>query len=337
MKKLGSYALSADLTNENAGYSVWGFGKKEGKDYFIKQFIEQKYPANDTVSSPERLQKKIRECSRFEARKKAIYHALNQNSDGIAVRVEEFFRIDSKYYISMRKICSLKWSVSDITQLPTGEIRRLCAIIAHGVASLHRGHLIHADLKPDNILFMTTGNGYITAKIIDFDSGFLESDPPAVGDPIVGDFHYFSPEACRHIWGEEAKLTCKMDIFAMGIMFHQFFSGELPGFDMEQNSYSGEAAARGEVLTLSPYLPNDIQELLSRMLDSEPENRPSAAEVFCFLRGIPYLPNPESSDNSYLEAKEAMREGTPEKADQEPVPEGLDESSENRFYFPGDL
>ncbi len=286
MERLGTYELSGALSNQNAGYSVWGFGKKNGKNYFIKQFVAQKYPANDTVSSPERLQKKIKECERFEQKKRAVYKMLNENSDGNAVRVEEFFRIESKYYISMRKIEALPWDVATVAALPSGEIRRLCAIIAHGIDSLHKGRIVHADLKHDNVLFMKTDKGYTTAKIIDFDSSFLETDPPLAGDEIIGDLVYFSPEACRSIWGEEMTLTCKMDIFALGVLFHQYFTGQLPGFDTEQSSYPGEAVAKGELLTVSGKIPTDVHDLLASMLNPDPELRPTAIEVFNTLRGI---------------------------------------------------
>ncbi len=330
MEKLGTYELVGSLTNQNAGYSVWGFGKKNGRDYFIKQFVEQKYPANDTVSSPERLQKKIKACERFEQRKVALYQMLNDNSDGNAVRVEEFFRIESKYYISMRKIESLHWDFSDVAKLPRGEIRRLCAIIAHSIASLHKGHLIHADLKPDNILFMKTASGYTTAKIIDFDSGFLETDPPGPGETIVGDFHYFSPEACRSIWGEEIELTCKMDIFALGVLFHQYFTGELPGFNTEESTYSGEAVAKGEVLTVSSKLPDDLQGLLGRMLSNDPEERPTAIEVFNALRGI-VASSPEYKDVSTGGATSVVDVIIPSPVIEESTTSG------NPFFRPGDL
>ena len=286
MKKIGTYELEGSLTNQNAGYSVWGFGKRDGKDYFIKQFVTQKYPANDTISSPERLQKKIKECEQFERYKVAIYKSLNENSDGNAVRVEEFFRVGSKYYIWMRKIEALPWDVATITKLPHEEIRRLCAIIAHGVHSLHKGRMVHADLKHDNVLFMKTATGEITAKIIDFDSSFLETEPPHAGDEIVGDLVYFSPEACKSIWGEKMELTCKMDIFALGVLFHQYFTGELPKFNAEESSYPGEAVAKGELLAVAEKLPNDLRELLARMLHPEPLKRPSAIDVFCLLRRI---------------------------------------------------
>lgn len=331
MERLGSYQLSAALTNENAGYSLWGFGTKNGREYFIKQFVEQKYPANDTVSSPERLQKKLDACEKFEKKKTELYKVLNENSDGNAVRIEEFFRIESKYYISMRKIDAVNMSVSDIAKLPVEEIRRLCAIIAHGVASLHKGNLIHADLKPDNILFMKTLSGSLTAKIIDFDSGFLESAPPGPGETIVGDFHYFSPEACRCIWGEELELTCKMDIFALGVLFHQYFTGELPGFDTEQSDYSGEAAAKGDVLTVSEDLPSEIRDLIAGMLCREPDERPSAYDVFSVLsrtrKKVSCPTKPEAVCDTICESAEA-----------EPVvSETPSQTAKDPFYRPGDL
>lgn len=285
MERLGAYKLAGALSNQNAGYSVWGFGKKNGESYFLKQFMTPKYPANDTASSPERVQRKLKECERFEQKKVAIYKALNEHSDGNAVRVEEFFRIDSKYYISMRRMEALPWDIAAVAALPSGEIRRLCAIIAHGVDSFHRGRIVHSDLKHDNVLFVKTERGNITAKVIDFDSSFLETDPPLADDEIIGDLVYFSPEACRSIWGEEMKLTCKMDIFALGVLFHQYFSGELPGFDTEESTYPGEAVAKGELLAVSSKVPTDVYELLGDMLNPDPERRPAAMEVFHKLRG----------------------------------------------------
>lgn len=304
MEILGTYELTGHLTSQNSGYSVWGFGKKNGCDYFIKQFLSPKYPVNDSVSSPARREKKIRQCQEFEQKKIAVYKKLNENSDGNAVRVEEFFRIDSKYYISMRKIEALPWDVAMLASLPEKEKVFLCAIIAHGIAGLHKGRIIHADLKHDNVLFMRTPAGNVTAKIIDFDSSFLETDPPAGGEEIIGDLVYFSPEACRSIWGDTVELTCKMDIFSLGVLFHQYFAGCLPAFDPEQYSYPGEAVAKGEILTVSPDLPADIHDLLERMLNPDPVQRPTAMEVY-------------HAFSAYLSGKECVR--IPEDAAEEEI------------------
>ncbi len=331
MDKLGAYELTGHLTSQNSGYSVWGFGKRDDKDFFIKQFLTPKYPENDTISSPERLQKKKEQCSLFEKQKLSIYKAVNDNSDGNAVRISEFFRIDSKYYISMRKIEALPWGVSDVAARPSKEVRRLCAVIAHGIASIHRGHVIHADLKHDNVLFMETASKSVTAKIIDFDSSFLETDPPAQGEDIIGDLVYFSPEACMHIWGNKVALTCKMDVFALGVLFHQYFAGgELPCFNRETNAYCGEAVAKGEKLTLSSQIPDDLRDMFERMLDAEPSKRPSAQEVYEKLIDFEITIKPIAEE----EKETDNREETPPISIPPIAPTTVDG---NPFFTPGDL
>ncbi len=284
MEKLGQYTLNGHLSNENAGYSMWGFGKKDGKDYFIKQFLSPKYPYNDTMSSPERIKKRVAKCEKFVAQKRELYDALNRCSDGNDVRICELFRVESKYYITMEKIVDLGWMVPEIYALPMHERLRLCAIIAHAIAALHRGGVVHSDLKPENILFTMTPGGKVTAKIIDFDSGFLESAPPTDGEKVVGDFHYFSPEACANLNDQPSLLSCKMDVFALGVLFHQYLSGVGPTFDQEGFLYAGEAVLHGCNVILSPELPEDIRNVLQPMFAQDPTMRPTAQSVYESLK-----------------------------------------------------
>lgn len=280
MEMLGDYRLTSQLTSQNSGFSVWGYGTKNGKVYFIKQFLSPKYPENDTISSPERLKKRLKLCEDFEYSKRRLYQTLNRCSDGNALRVHEFFRVGPNYYISTQKITGPSWDIDRIVALRDVDKQRLCATIAHAVASFHEGGLVHADLKHTNILFTHGSSGIMTAKIIDFDSSFLETNPPQPGEEIIGDQVYFSPEACLHIWGEEVALTCKMDVFALGVLFHQYFTGKLPNFDHQSFCYPGEAVANGAPLTLAKGLPRALAELLESMLAPNPQDRPAAAEVF---------------------------------------------------------
>lgn len=280
LEMLGDYRLTTQLTSQNSGFSVWGYGIKQGKEYFIKQFLSPKYPENDNISSPQRLQKRLKLCEDFEYSKRRLYQTLNRCSDGNALRVHEFFRVGPNYYISTQKITAPSWDIERIAALRDVDKRRICATIAHAVASFHEGGLVHADLKHTNILFSHGASGIMTAKVIDFDSSFLETSPPLPGEEIIGDQVYFSPEACLHIWGEEVPLTCKMDVFALGVLFHQYFTGKLPEFDRENFCYPGEAVANGELLTLAPELPAPLAQLLGSMLSPDPQDRPAAAEVF---------------------------------------------------------
>lgn len=327
MERVGNYELKGQMSNKDSGYSLWCFCDRDGQEYFIKEFLSPKYPYEDTVSSPARIQKKIKRCEEFETQKRHLYHVLNRYSDGNSVRVRDFFRVGNKYYVVTPKVDAKKLPVSAIVGMPEVEKRRLCAIIAHSVACFHRGGLIHADLKPTNILFTQTASGNYTAKIIDFDSSFLESEAPGVGEEIVGDQVYFSPEACMMVCGIEAPLTCKMDVFALGILFHQYFTGTLPGFDTGVAAYTGEAVAKGCELKLSPDLPKDVRLLLSRMLDPDPKRRPDAVKVFLALR-----PKPEEEKKSDTDSTVSDKSGPIRKTSS-----GTGKEMDKWFSAPSDL
>lgn len=279
MEQFFGYTLGK-MTNRNAGTCLWCFGTKNGKEYFIKQFLNPKYPYQDKVLSPERIAKKIKQCKDSVDRKVRVYDAVNRYSDGNDVRIYEFFRFEQKYYLSMEKIEELEWSIQDVYQLPEKERRRLCALIAHAVAGLHRGGLAHSDLKHENILFTKSDNGTLTIKVIDFDSAFFEADEIKSED-ISGDWVYFSPEVWGRFDGIDCHLTCRIDIFALGVLFHQYFSGDVPGFDRETGcTAAGQAVQQGLPLTISDRIPADLRELLIKMLDVDPEKRPTAMDVF---------------------------------------------------------
>lgn len=345
METLGTYQLTTPMTTHNSGYSIWGYGTKNGREYFIKQFLSPKFPADDKVSSPERVAKKTRQCHQFERRKIALYQALNTHSDGVTVTVDEFFRVESKYFIATRKIDALPWEVEDIAGLSIENKKYLCSIIAHGISCLHKARIVHADLKHENILFTGTAGGYVSAKIIDFDSGFLETDPPGEDEELIGDQVYFSPEACLTFMGARPELTCKMDVFSMGILFHQYLAGYLPNFNEELGCCAGEAVVNGDHVQIDENLPQELRELLTRMLDADPEKRPTSMEVYCALtaRKVPqseidaaqpdyHAPMPEPT------VREERRVATPA-----PSPAATSASSgatstvSNPFFKPGNL
>lgn len=283
MEMLGRYERTTALTNQNAGSCVWCFGIRGGHEYFIKEFLSPKYPANDTVSSPEKIARKMAECEAFERVKTHTYQKINEHSDGNAVHIEEFFRVGTKYYMAMPRIRGLKLTVSEIAA--RSDKQKLCAIIAHAVAGLHRGHFVHADIKHSNILFTRPSPSALTAKLIDYDAGFFEDTPPTHPEEVAGDQVYLSPEAWLRIMGEETALTCKLDVFALGVLFHQYMTGLLPLYDGEKFGCVGEAVACGDTVTVSDAMPEEVHDLLMQMLDADPEQRPDAREVFRILSG----------------------------------------------------
>ena len=133
--------------------------------------------------------------------------------------------------------------------------------------------------------------------------------------------------------GESPELTCKMDVFALGVLFHQYFAGTLPAYDTELGSYAGEAVARGGTVTVSQDIPDDVRVLLTRMLDADPRQRPMAAEVFATLAGRQPEPDVEPEPEPKSEPEQ---EPKPEPAaDTETV--AASTTGTNPFFMPGDL
>lgn len=331
MAQLGPYFLETELSGKNAGYCMWGFGTRDGRKLFIKQFLSPKYPVDTAGFTEDWINKSLQKCRVFEDQKRAIYSALNAYSDGNDVRVLDFFRIKSRYYMCMEKVEALDMTAEDIYQLPWEERLRLCASIAHAVAGLHRGGLIHADLKHDNVLFTYTQGKRLTAKVIDFDSSFLETNAPAPGEEIVGDQVYFSPEAFLSMDGDPVPLTCKMDVFALAILFHQYLAGSLPHFDASVYDYPHDVVLSGQKLGLSRELPQELRQLLDEMLSFEPGNRPTCYDVFVHLRaamGCPVTP--------FETAAEPATQREPEPAVEAP-PAQTPNAQKGSFYVPSGL
>ncbi len=84
------------------------------------------------------------------------------------------------------------------------------------LAALHRGGIVHGDLKPSNIMIKRTGN----AKIVDIGSAFDVEDPPMrrLCTPA-----YAAPEVL-----EGSESTPRSDLASLGYVLIEMLSGALP-------------------------------------------------------------------------------------------------------------
>ena len=115
-------------------------------------------------------------------------------------------------------------------------------------------------------------------KQVDFDSGYFAYEIP---EEIEGDQVYFSPEAVLINAGKkEVPISVKADVFALGLLFHQYWCGELPYFEREKYNYASDALLNHAVLKLSPHIPADIQSLIQKMLSKYQDMRPSTREIW---------------------------------------------------------
>lgn len=287
MVLINGYLLSKEgLKNDNSGYAKWGFAYKDGREVFIKEFLTPTYPVDETVLSPRQIESKRAICRDFEMKKRKFYNVLNRCSTGNIITVDDFFRFENKYYMVTEKIDTETIRPEEISRLPYEQKFLILKILLHSIHALHENGIVHGDLKPANILFKRTRKDFFTAKIIDFDSSFLENDPPVMGEEeLQGDQVYLSPEALLFIMEQNEVLTHKVDVFTLGILFHQYLCGELPGYNTYEYDYICEAVLDDSPISLSYTIPEYIRDIIRSMLNKDPERRPDVSEIFEKLTG----------------------------------------------------
>ncbi len=173
---------------------------------------------------------------------------------------------------------------------------RLTAELADTLAIAHSRGIVHRDLKPDNVMIVAdpaTASGE-RVKILDFgiakiagpgsSSGSWPAPKTQVGQ-LMGTPVYMAPEQCR---GAEF-VTDRTDVYALGIIFYQLLSGQLPYVantvaDMLQMHMYKEAAPLGDHC---PGAPEAIVQMVHAMLSKDPTVRPAMHTVAARLTGRP--------------------------------------------------
>lgn len=112
------------------------------------------------------------------------------------------------------------------TGLSLGQALMLFLRIVSGVEYLHDRHLIHGDIKPENVLIdgsLRDPDSWMP-KVTDFGTVALLVDPVTIdGKPaVVASPRYASPE---HLRGVE-QLTEASDVYALGLILHYLLSGQ---------------------------------------------------------------------------------------------------------------
>jgi eukaryotic-like serine/threonine-protein kinase len=287
------YTILQDFTTAGGGLSKWTFARKNGREYFFKEFLAPKYPTKDAPGSQETKLRKRQACEVFEQHQKSLIRQINEKCSlgGNLVFTVDFFRNESKYYKVTEKVDVASLNISEIAVLPLPTRVLILKTIAHSLNILHKAEVVHGDLKPDNILIKQTKTSSYTAKLIDFDSSYFSGNPPELSEDVVGDMVFYSPELASYIRQDKkikAKdLTVKSDIFALGLLFSQYLSGSLPQFDQTKYAYPCLAVLAKENLLISAEnLPEELLKIIQSMLQLDYRLRPSVSEIFEQLKNL---------------------------------------------------
>lgn len=173
------------------------------------------------------------------------------------------------------------------------EQRELMAkVLVAGINQLHIARIVHADLKPDNIMLIedpSIGMKY-RLKIIDMDFSFF-TDKKAPWDGHEGYFGtvgYMSPEHCSRKVPQPGS-----DVFTLGIMLYQLLAQGHPyPFDDAEKylpAYLSYSAPRPRLLgePKTPATSATIEDVLYQCLHPDPAQRPTASDLHKALTGEP--------------------------------------------------
>lgn len=139
--------------------------------------------------------------------------------------------------------------------------------VSAALECLHAHHIVHQDIKPDNVLLDDDCNFLVT----DFGISTQTMVNSEVSEAIRGTKAYMGPE-----WFEKGSTAINMnDIWALGATAYELFTGNPPFGDN-----GGMLQSMGEPV---PDLPETIQpelrQLILSCLNAEPWNRPSAEAI----------------------------------------------------------
>src|SRR6266567_3270566 len=153
-----------------------------------------------------------------------------------------------------------------------GRFLELAVRIAGAVAELHRGGIVHKDLKPANILVRP---GTAEVRLVDF--GIATRAPREQLDPrppplIEGSLPYMSPEQTGHM---NRALDSRSDLYSLGVTFFQMLTGRLPfeAHDPLEWIHCHVARAPPSPAQLVPEIPEAVARIVTRLLAKMAEDR----------------------------------------------------------------
>jgi hypothetical protein len=179
-------------------------------------------------------------------------------------------------------------------RLSEPRLRSSLTQLADALNSIHRLGIVHRDIKPSNILVTAKG------RVVVLDFGLVAERPVGQvdGDTSIGEIGvvlgtpaYMAPEQAT-----SALVTPAADWYSVGVVLYQALTGRLPftgssGDVLEAKQWHTPPRP----LDLVPDVPEDLSDLCMRLLDPDPQRRPSGEWVQRFLDSAMMRPRPDAA------------------------------------------
>lgn len=194
-----------------------------------------------------------------------------QSAAGLAhpniVNIYDVGEDNGRYYIVMELVegITLKNYIEKKGRLEVKEAVSIAIQILQGIQAAHNHHIIHRDIKPQNIIISKEGK----VKVTDFGIARVSTNQ-TISSNAIGSVHYISPEQARGGYSDE-----RSDIYSLGISLYEMITGTLP--------FQGDTAVavalqhiQGEIPSpkdMVPNLPISIEKIIYKCTQKKPERR----------------------------------------------------------------
>lgn len=174
------------------------------------------------------------------------------------------------HYIVMEFIegQDLKKIIKTDGALPPERALNLAIQICGGIGFAHRAGLVHADVKPQNIL--VTNDDIV--KVTDFGiaQALTDAQPNEKQSVVWGSPHYFAPEQAR---GE--KPSPAADVYSIGIVLFEMLTGRLPytGANQQELALAHIRDRIPLVTEFNPTVPDALARIVYKTMSKEPAAR----------------------------------------------------------------
>ena len=180
------------------------------------------------------------------------------------------------YYIVMEYIegITLKEYIEEKGKLPWREAAGFAAQICEGLEAAHKSHVIHRDIKPQNIIMTPEG----ILKVTDFGIARATSQATmTMANSAIGTVHYLSPEQARGGYTDE-----RTDIYSLGVVLYEMLTGKLPFNDESPVAVAIKHIQESPtpLRELNPEIPEAMEQVTLRAMNKEQSVRYPSAEAF---------------------------------------------------------
>lgn len=192
------------------------------------------------------------------------------------------------HYIVMELVegITLKSFIERKGKLEIKEAVGIAIQIAQGMEAAHANHIIHRDIKPQNIIISREGK----VKVTDFGIAKATSSNTITSNAI-GSVHYISPEQARGGYSDE-----KSDIYSLGVTIYEMLIGKVP-FEGDNAVSVALLHIQGETTPLRQLdstIPPSLEKIVQKCMQKKPERRYlSASELIQDLKRSLANPNGE--------------------------------------------